>query len=240
LRKLACILLLLVSGTAVAAGISVSPTSLTLDARHVSASVTLTNGTDEEKIFQADPVSWRHEAGQDIYQPSSQLIVSPPMFRLAPGARQIVRVGLANTATANAAAEGTYRLFIAEVPRQTEQTNVSGAQLRLMLRLGLPLFVQPAAPRSEVLIWHARRAADGGINIQVSNNGNVHARLSELEVVPDGGAAPLRVGGFSYLFGGETRDWTLKPDKKWHGASVKFSVRTGEGVRSADLPLEGG
>jgi fimbrial chaperone protein len=239
LRKLACTLLLLVSGSAAASGISVSPTSLTLDARHVSASVILANGTDEEKIFQADPVSWRHEAGQDIYQPASQLIVSPPMFRLAPGARQVVRVGLANTATATAATEGTYRLFIAEVPKQTGQVNAGGAQLRLTLRMGLPLFVQPAAPRSEALIWHARRAADGGINLRVSNNGNVHARLSELEILP-GGGSPLRVDGFSYLFGGETRDWTLKPDKKWHGASVKFSVRTGEGVRSADLPLEGG
>lgn len=211
---------------------------LTLDRQHTVTSITLTNGNDVDKVFQAEPVLWQHKDGQDIFQPTTQLIVSPPMFRMRPGARQIVRIGLAEPDSVAADSEGTYRLFLEEIPQKSEAAK-SGVQLNFLLRLSLPLFIQPKSPAAESLSWSAKSTRDG-IVLQVHNNSNVHARISALELLPQGSDQSLRVNNFIYLFAGETHSWTLKPAPGWHGSAVKLTVNTDLGAHSVELPLQGG
>ncbi len=238
-RILILSILLLVSGSA-AAGVSVSPVLLTLSAKHTSTAVTVTNDTGEEKVFEADPVAWRHQGDEDVYEPTTRIVASPPLFRLMPGARQVVRVGVPDTASAGDAAEGTYRLFLQEIPAAPKGNTEGGSQLKMLLRLGLPVFRSPPAPQPESMAWQVRRNSDGRIELQMRNSGNVHVRLSDLQVTPAGAPTPLKVDGFTYVFAGESRRWLLDPGKNWQGASVKYSVQTEKGLRSADLPLEGG
>lgn len=232
--------LLLVAAPAMAAGVSVSPVLLTLSAKHTSTAVTVTNDTGDEKVFQADPVAWRHQGDEDVYEPTSRIVASPPLFRLMPGARQVVRVGVPDAASVNNATEGTYRLFLQEVPAAPKGNTEGGSQLKMLLRLGLPVFRSPANPQPESMSWQARRDADGRIELEMHNTGNVHVRLSDLQLNLAGTPAPLKVEGFTYVFAGESRRWLLEPAKNWQGGSVKYSVQTEKGIRSADLPLEGG
>ena len=231
--------LLLLAGPAIA-GVSVSPVLLTLSAKHTSTAVTVTNDTGEEKVFQADPVAWRHQGDEDVYEPTDRIVASPPLFRLMPGAKQVVRVGVPDTANVSDAAEGTYRLFLQEVPAAPKGDTEGGSQLKMLLRLGLPVFRSPVAPQPESMSWKARRNADGQIELQMRNTGNVHVRLSDLALMPVGSTTALKVAGFTYVIAGESRRWLLDPGKNWQGASVKYSVQTEKGIRSADLPLEGG
>ena len=239
LKAALTVLLLSISAAAVAAapgGISISPVLLKLNAGQASIAVTVRNDTDQTKVFQADPVSWRHQDGADVLQATPAIIASPPLFRLAPGARQVLRVGLADAPAAQQN-EKTYRIFLQEIPDQSVKEG--GTQLRMLLRFGLPLFIAPDKPAPESLVWHARRRA-AGIELEVTNIGNVHARLSELAVTPQGTTTTLPVDGFVYVFAGESHHWTLTPPKNWSGTMLKRSVRTDQGVSSADLPLEGG
>ena len=231
--------LLLLAGPAMA-GVSVSPVLLTVSAKHTSTAVTVTNDTAEEKVFEADPVAWSHKGEDDVYEATTNIVASPPLFRLMPGAKQIVRVGVPDTASMSDAAEGTYRLFLQEIPAAPKGDVEGGSQLKMLLRLGLPVFRSPVAPQPESMSWQARREADGRIELQMRNTGNVHVRLSDLQLVPAGATAPLKVEGFTYVFAGESRRWLLDPGANWRGASVKYSVQTEKGLRSADLPLEGG
>lgn len=231
--------LLLVTSHAMA-GVSISPVLLTLSAKHTSTAVTVTNDTGEEKVFEADPVAWRHQGDEDVYESTSKIVASPPLFRLMPGARQVVRVGVPDSASVSDATEGTYRLFLQEIPAAPKGNTEGGSQLKMLLRLGLPVFRSPATPQPESMSWQARRNADGRIELQMRNTGNVHVRLSDIQLIPMGSSAPLKVEGFTYVFAGESRSWLLDPGKNWQGASVKYSVQTEKGLRSADLPLEGG
>lgn len=234
-HALSGLLALLIAGAA-QAGVAVSPILLNLDARHAAVSVTVTNDTDQEKTFQSEPVIWRQHDGVDDYQPTGDIIASPPLFRLAPGASQIVRVG--PTVPRNGTVEGTYRLFLQELPPKLENAD-GGPQLRMLLRLGLPVFLRPATPRTLPLQWQAKRRADGSVELSAHNPGNVHARLSDLNVSADGASAPRVLGTLTYLFGSASRNWTFKPDAGWHGP-LKITVQTEQGVQSAAVPLEGG
>jgi len=82
-HALSGLLALLIAGAA-QAGVAVSPILLNLDARHAAVSVTVTNDTDQEKTFQSEPVIWRQHDGVDDYQPTGDIIASPPLSRLAP------------------------------------------------------------------------------------------------------------------------------------------------------------
>ena len=239
-RILILSVLMLLAAPAMAAGVSVSPVLLTLSTQHTSTAVTVTNDTGEEKVFQADPVAWRHQGDEDVYEPTTQIVASPPLFRLMPGAKQVVRIGVPDTASVNDTAEGTYRLFLQEVPAAPKGDTEGGSQLKMLLRLGLPVFRSPVRPQPESMSWQARRNADGRIELMMRNTGNVHVRLSDLQLILAGTSAPLMVVGFTYVFAGESRRWLLEPTGNWRGASVKYSVQTEKGIRSADLPLEGG
>jgi fimbrial chaperone protein len=230
--------LLLVAGPAVA-GVSVSPVLLTLGTKHASTAVTVTNDTKEEKVFQADPMAWRHQGEEDVYEATTQIVASPPLFRLMPGAKQVVRVGVPDGGVA-ATTERSYRLFLQEIPAGPRGDESGGGQLKMLLRLGLPVFHGPAAPQPENMVWQVRHNADGMLELEMHNAGNVHVRLSDLQLTLPGVAAPLKVEGFTYVFAGESRHWLLDPGKSWHGGSVKYSVQTEQGVRSVDLPLQGG
>lgn len=239
-RILILSVLLLLAPPAMAVGVSVSPVLLTLSTKHTSTAVTVTNDTGEEKVFQADPVAWRHQGDEDVYEPTTRIVASPPLFRLMPGARQVVRVGVPDTARVSDSAEGTYRLFLQEIPAAPKGNTEGGSQLKMLLRLGLPVFRSPAAPQPESMSWQARRNVDGRIQLEMRNTGNVHVRLSDLQLILAGMSVPLKVDGFTYVFAGESRRWLLEPAKNWQGSSVKYSVQTEKGLRSADLPLEGG
>lgn len=56
---------------------------------------------------------WRRQDGADVLEPASDLLVSPPLARVAPGAPDVVRV--VRLSTQPVAAEESYHLLIDEL-----------------------------------------------------------------------------------------------------------------------------
>src|SRR6185295_720040 len=121
--------------------------------------------------IRAYPLDWRQEGGEDRYQESSAVIVSPPVFTIAPHATQIVRVGLRRPS----AAPQPFRLMIEEVPEAAP----AGSGIRVALRLNLPLYTNLAAGTPADLVWRAARQADGQWAIEARNGGAGWVRVEQ-------------------------------------------------------------
>lgn len=189
-----------------AGGFTVSPIRLEMQAGARAISLQLANGADRTKTVQVEALRWTQIEGQDHYAPAPELVINPPLFRVAPGAHQVVRAGFRGGAP-DGAVERAYRLYLQELPDGDEPP---ASQLRLLLRIGVPLFVAPSAPVRAVPVWTLARAADGGLLVELRNDGGRRLRIDALEITGHSeSAAPQPLAGLSYVLPGQVRRWPL-------------------------------
>lgn len=240
-RPLACLAACLLFATAAgAADIAVLPVGLSLAGGHDRQAITVTNRGDEPAVMQVDAVSWTQADGRDRYEPTRDLLVNPPLFTVAPGQSQILRVGLRRPAPADR--EVAYRLFLREVPPAAPASSAgAGNGVRVLLELRLPVYVPPAeVVRAQQ--WRGRRTAGGGIELEMANTGNVHLvvgglRLRDAAAPP--AAPPLAEAGVSAaVFPGQQRRWELHPRQPLGGRHFVLEVATDRGRQDVDLELE--
>lgn len=227
---------LLTASVAYAADIAVLPVGLSLAAGHDRAAITVTNQGAKPVAMQVEAVSWTQTGSEDRYAPTRDLLANPPLFRLAPGGVQVLRVGLRRPPSGER--ESAYRLFLREVPTPAPSGAGDGAHIRVLLELRLPVYVTPAKVVSTQQ-WHGRRAADGGIAVEVANTGNVHLVVSELklravDIAQD--APPLAVvkAGAS-VFPGHQRSWSLRLPAGDAAARYMLEVMTDRGTQNVLL-----
>lgn len=217
-----------------AGGLGVNPIRVDLSATAPTAAITLNNGGDTAMVLQLQIAKWTVVAGEDHYEPSDDLLVTPPVFSIAPGTTQIVRVGLGNSPDAQR--EGAYRLFVEEVPPPAKP----GYQgLRVALRVGVPVFVAPAQAAQATLQWSARRSGADRVVVQVGNLGQAHGRVLGLSLRELGHDRVLVTDTAArYILPGQTRAWTLRLDSAWAGDKVHLTATTDQGAADADLDLQ--
>jgi len=171
----AAALLLAVAGGAAAGGFSLSPVGLSIASRDPSASLVARNTGDAPIVIQARPMAWTQRNGKDVREESRDLIVNPPIFKLAPGEQQLVRVASRHGPPRDA--EVAYRLIFSEIPPREGTTSNPG--FRLALAMDIPVYVEPVAARAPApLQWRAERIG-GGLRLSAENPGNVHYRIVE-------------------------------------------------------------
>jgi len=219
-----------------AANLSVSPLRVELAPGQTSAVLSLTNSGDTAVVMQLETVSWAQDNGKEVYAPSRDVLASPPVFTLEPGAVQLIRVGL-RRAAADPARQGTYRLFLQEVPGAL----ASGKNtVHMALKISLPVFVQPNEMVRK-LDWSAQRLADGRVRLRLSNQGNVHVQLSALGLYLAGqGKAVAVVNDMAYVLAGQTREWLLTPNTLLAPSVSVLRVQSGSdsGRIELDVPLQ--
>lgn len=223
-----------ITGAAYAGGFTVSPVLVSLDAGQRSTAITLTNGSGQPQRIQAEIMRWSKSAsGEDVLEPESKILLNPPLFDLAPGASQIVRLGFRSNAMPPTDRESTWRVFFQEVPREDADGNTQ--QLQMVLRVGVPVF---AAPKSSTrsLKWSAQRQADKLV-VRLDNQGNVHARVSNLRVSQPPSGAEQKAEGFVYVFAGHTQKWTLPAAQLAGSAPLFLDAMTDGGAVHVELPL---
>jgi fimbrial chaperone protein len=206
-----------VSGAAHAASLYVAPVRVVLTPSRPVASVTLGSGEEEAEVaIQAEVMAWSQENGQDVYQPTREVLVNPSIFRLSPGAQQIVRLGLQVPA---ASTERSYRIFFQQLPRDQAlpKDGKGGAQLQTLLRLAVPIFVPPAGTPLQDAQWRLRRASpslaapgSAGHVLAVDNRGTDHLQLTQIIVRREGGAELLRKNLSLYVLAGQSAEVALE------------------------------
>lgn len=187
---------------AAAASLSVAPLRIALTPERPVASLTMGNGEDTEVAVQAEVLHWSQDRdGNDIYEPTRDVLVNPAIFRMPPGGRQIVRLGLQVPAEAR---ERSYRIFLRQLPRDQAlpREGTAGATVQTLLRIGVPVFVPPAQPK-HALQW-SLQAAPAGYRLVLDNQGSEHIQLTQLVVRREDGTELQRKSLSLYALAGQS------------------------------------
>ena len=200
-----------ISGMAGASGLQVAPVGLEFQPSSPAQGLWLTNTGSEALHAQVRVFHWTQADGKDVLTPTRALVTSPPMLTLAPGAQQLVRVIRLGTSDASGS-EDAYRLLVDELPQSTQQDQTG---VHYVLRYSVPVLVEPATPPDVASIGASLRWSlvhdDSGLALQVRNTGTTHAQLSDVSLLPPGGApATVSAGLLGYVLPGMTMRWPLK------------------------------
>jgi len=211
---------------AAAGTLQVNPVLVEIGAARRTGSVTVHNIEDAPVTIRAYPLAWRQDGGDDHYDETEAVIVSPPVFTIPPGGTQIVRVGLRRPS----AAPQPYRLMIEEIPEAAQ-----GGGIRVALRLNIPLYSGLSRGAPADLRWSASRRSDGQWAIDARNAGNGWVRV-------DAQAAEAATGlrfedGFAFgtVLPGGVRRWAVGANPRI-GDRARFQQIAGSGANGAAIP----
>jgi fimbrial chaperone protein len=166
--------------------LDVAPT--TLDLKPGAAGLFfITNHGERPVTVQIEAADWRQENGRDVTMPSQDLLASPPLAHIAPGARQSVRV----MARPPGDGEHAYRLLVSELP----DADAGGDGVHVLLQFSVPVFVRHDPHAAPQLSWSAARG-----RLIAANTGAQTVKLDSVTV--DGALRP----GLVYLLPGAVRD----------------------------------
>jgi len=140
------------------------------------------NRGDSTTLMQVRVFLWQQKNGQEQYQTQQQILASPPMVRIEPGKKQLIR--LIKQAAPAAGAEAAYRILLDEIPTPpSERSGKNHAGLSFQMRYSVPLFVYgegASADKTQPQLSWRLVNRDGKQAIEVTNGGNGFARLSHV------------------------------------------------------------
>jgi fimbrial chaperone protein len=202
---IAWLLALAAIAPASAGTISVSPVLLDVVTQNDAAtSLTIANKGAAPANVQIRIFSWKQVSGRDVLEPTTDVVISPPMVRLAPGAEQLVRA--VRLSKKPVQGEEAYRLLVDELPSRPrgEATSVS-----LVVRQSIPLFFRSPSAITRQLIFSVRRDQKS-TDLTGQNTGEIRQRVTELKVLDQTGALNFsRPGLAGYVLGKSSYFWSV-------------------------------
>lgn len=208
-----------VSRFAIADGLQVTPVNLTLQQNQRAEGIWLSNTSSNPINAQVRVFHWSQSDYSDKLAASQGLVISPPMLTLAPGGRQLIRVIRTGPPTST---EDAYRLSINELPPSVLKKNA----LQFVLHYSIPVFIQPPGVTDTFakLQWQIHRS-DGKAFLQVSNQGNGHAQLSDVSILSASGSRKqITPGLLGYVLPGSTMRWIIPTSAGDAGQGGKLEV----------------
>ena len=189
---------------ALAANLQISPVSVSLRAGQGAGSITLRNLGEQTLYGQVRVFAWDQQEGEDVLVPTTDLVASPPIIEVAALSSQTVRLVRRNGQPP--ARERTYRLLVDEVPRA--DSAAGGVAIRL--QYSVPVFVLPQEQQLAPQLAWSLLQRDGAWQLQVRNDGALHAQLGATTVRTGAGVeVELSKGLLGYVLPGRTRIWRL-------------------------------
>lgn len=200
---------------------SVTPVRIFMAPRDRATAVTITNEGDEELVMQADIYVWNQKpGGADDLTLSEDLILSPPIVKIAGKSRQVVRLAMVSPPAA--ARQLTYRMVIREIPEAHAADKK--VQLQIALAFSLPVFITPAGAKRDVVCSIARAAPDA-VRATCENRGSAYAQPRDFTLMGARGEtlATLDTGG--YILPGVQRSFEVKrSDGRIPGGQATLAV----------------
>lgn len=170
-----CVAATVISASPCSASLHVFPVIIEMPAGTSIAKLTVSNAGDQSTSVRVKAFRWVQRDGENVLEETQDVIASPPIFSIAPGKGQILRLGLRKAGDTSA-----YRLMVEEIPAPKP---IEGISIRMALRLSLPVYTGVAADAAPQTSWATTRLADGGVELIGRNAGNRRARISKIEAV---------------------------------------------------------
>ncbi|RON47276.1 fimbrial biogenesis chaperone [Pseudomonas frederiksbergensis] len=205
-----------------ASSVLIWPIDPVLEADQQASALWLENRGSETANLQIRVFAWSQSGFNDQYQNQRDVIGSPPVAKIEPGQKQLVR--LTRTKEVPPGQELAYRIIIDEIPSATPPAAEDGktaAAIRFQMRYSVPLFAYGAGLWSKEdatrkrdpkgvgvpdLSWRTV-AVDGRPYVEVRNQGAVHARLTDVALKQGGQSKPLVEGLLGYVLPGAIMRW---------------------------------
>lgn len=196
------------AGTSAAnAGVfSVTPVRIFMAPRDRAVAITVNNEGDDELVMQAEVFLWKQKpGGEDELTPTDDLILAPPIMKLAPRSRQVVRLAMLRPRPTQE--QLTYRLVVREVPEAKPVDKQ--LQLQIALAFSLPVFITPPSAKRQ-LNCTALRSATDLVRAECENSGSAYAQVREFVLTSDTGQALASRDSGGYLLPSVKRGFDLK------------------------------
>jgi fimbrial chaperone protein len=214
---------------------TVTPVRIYFSPKDRATAITVTNEGDEELVMQADIYTWKQKpGGEDDLVLSEDLVLSPPILKLAPRARQVVRLALVSPPSADK--QLTYRMIVREVPEAKQAPK--DVQLQVALAFSLPVFITPPKVRRQ-LDCTGERAAPDAVRIACANKGDAYSQPREIALTRPGGEKVASRESGLYILPGIQRTFDLKAEGgRIPGGKLKLVVTLDDGsTQNYDLTL---
>jgi fimbrial chaperone protein len=207
-------LLLLWGTSALAAAMGIDPVRLELGRVGEAAELRIRNNDDYPVSVDLVAKLWTQTPdGQELLGDTDEILALPPIFTIAPGSEQIVRVAFLGQMDPDR--ERTFRLLITELDSPAIEKRPSTVSMRL--QISLPVFVmvpgQGSGPNIQLV---SARKSDDGTFVSLRNAGNAHVKLQGIEIHGSEGRFPGEgqpaVGQATYMLPGSTVDFFIPGD----------------------------
>jgi fimbrial chaperone protein len=218
------------------AGYNINPLRVYLDGKTRSGTVVVENLSDQILTIQASMNSWAQENGKvDLVFPTEDLVVSPPIFKVQPKSKQVVRIG--NLKKPDAILEGAYRLILQEVPppRKPDDTGVAVA-----VRSSLPVFIAPTSGKTQAILKSKTEPVDDrNIKLTMTNSGTGHIQISAINIrLPDGSLLASAPSMMIYILPGQSQTTNITTDKPWKSEALRVLVKSDTGAPGVELEVK--
>jgi fimbrial chaperone protein len=126
---------------------TVTPVRIYMAPRDRATAITITNESDEELVMQADIYDWKQKPdGQDELTLTEDMFLSPPIIKMAPKSRQVVRLALLHPPVLER--QLTYRMIVREIPEA--KPSQKDLQLQVALAFSMPVFITPPNAKAKL------------------------------------------------------------------------------------------
>ena len=215
-----------------AEGLRVSPVLLEVTAPGAATTLTLRNDGRLPITVQSRIFRWEQKDGQDQLSRTRDVVVSPPMTRLAPGAQQTIRV--VRTSRSAVQGEEAYRLYVDEVP---DQARARSGTVAFATRMRVPVFfVEPGVLLPDVH-WVLRTSGRNAV-LEGRNTGQVRLRMADLRLTQGGKMVSRHDGLLGYVLGGATMRWPVAAASSIGSGRVKLQASTSRGALDANVSTQ--
>jgi fimbrial chaperone protein len=207
-----------------AQGITVAPVNVQMGPGQKATVLTVVNQGDRETSFQIRAFAWQlNQAGDDQLAPTDELLASPPLATLAPGATQIVRLVLRASPQKR---EATNRIFFDQLTPPGD-----AGRVHVALRLSIPVFAEPTDRLASDVQWRIVNR-DGRLWLVAVNTGSRHETIREMALrTAEGASFKVVVKSPPHILAGGTRRWLIQPNGPLPpaGASMRLTARGDSG-----------
>jgi fimbrial chaperone protein len=223
-----------VSSALWAGTVEVSPVIASLSVHHAIQAFTVRNAGDAAVTVQIALMKWQQAEGRDVLTSTDDLLSTPPLFVVAPGQSQIVRVGMLHMTPQTS--EATYRMLLTEVPAPP-QPGFRG--LSVTLRLSIPIFIEPTKPSSPMLTWRVMSGSGGNALVDVVNSGSIHAKIFSLSLRDEETKSVMQQDTSQYVLANNHCQWSFASFRPVHaGDHVGINAKTDAGDISTDVVVQ--
>lgn len=229
-----CLVAFIFPVLASAANWEVEPIRIDLSQKKHTNVLTIKNNSDSATSIQIQVLSWSQNGEQDTFEPTRDLLISPPFVTIPAKSEQIIRTKLRRTADQNK--ELSYRINLVEIaPLMPQEYN----GLKVVMQVGLPVFVEPIKGKDDTKIsWTLEKKPNNQIKVTLVNQGKIHIKIIDFSLnLKDEKEALANEPIPSYVMAGQSRSWLIKQnlDKNITTEKIHIKAFTDRGTLESDV-----